>query len=1100
MLVFLLTDIDEDLKRADPRPAGSEVALYQYHTLVENCVVQYGADGVQHKDTRVFAVLEPEDALRCAMEIVRKAKSISNEFDISPHLCVALHAGDAHHIGEEYFGVDKDRSWKLIEAARGRHILLSEATARILKLPPGSRLRSLGVHLLKDLFEPQELFALTVTDVEYDEIALPRSLSSYKHNMEPQFTPFFGRHRELEEIGALLNDPSCRLISMLAPGGFGKSRLAMQVAADHIERFPDGVYFISLGTVRTEEQLLFNIAEGMKLAFYGTGEPKEQLFDFLREKEMLLVLDNFEQIIAGSSFVQDVLKAAPRLRLLITSRQRLRISEEKVYEVKGLELPKELSDKGLERYDAIQLFVMSAQRVKPDFDPSQAELIRAFGICRLLQGMPLGIELAAARVTNHSLSEIHRQIETNQEAMATGPTYIPERHRSLRAVFEYSWSLLKEPRQRLLMALSVFRSAFSSEAALHVARAKPADLEYLADQSLLIEKEGRYQFHEIVQYYSKEKLYDQGLERKAAEEDHARYFAEFVDKRLHLSSARSQKQMLDEIATVIEDIQSAWNWALENGRAEQVGLISDGLRMFYEVRGFYRDGRTAFQKAAEHLSQKGVWPRDLKLYARALFSAGYFAQKMALDVEATRYFMQSLDASKLHPSMKTEMGYASLGLGLVAEDRGDFKIAQGHLNVALSFFEKSREKPGKAWAHGTLARMAIFTGNVKGSEALAHKGLELFTKLNDTRGVAWAQILLGDVALKQNRYVDAKSHYQKGLAGYIEFGDRGGIAWSFVNLGNISMTMGEYNGAHQLYREAQIIDRELGDRRGLAWTFYLLGKVAMARGDYDEAEKEFRESLTLYREVGDKQGTEWALGVLGDIACFNNDADGAERLYQESEETYLEDSTNPQRGWRDFHHGIVAQMRGDIDEAVRRIEKSAEAFQKSDDGHGYAAALSQLGKIHFDQKQYRASEKCLKQALSMMLQAHHHHRALDYMMALARILSLKGEKDLVYRIMTFAYGHTSLWQVDREKYREFYTWVQDNTPEDIVLKVLEGSESLTLEGLASTILVEPALEVVKVHPVRKAKKKARTVKTRVSSKKRLRSPRPPQKNKPRRPK
>jgi len=985
-------------------------------------------------------------------------------FDLSPYLRVAVHAGEVYHVGEEFFGIEIERSFKLLDASRGGHILLSEEAARCLKPPPGTRLRSLGVHLLKDLCEPQEVFALTAVDMAFGDLKLPRSLSSYRHNLEPQNAPFFGRARELKEIGSVLKDPDNRLVNLLAPGGFGKSRLAMQAAADHIDDFPDGVFCVGLGSARTDERLLFNLAEGLKLVFYGSGDPKQQVLDYLREKAMLIVLDNFEQIAGGPQLVQEMLQAAPRLQILVTSRQCLRIPEEKVVEVKGLDVPRDLMEGGLEKFAAIQLFVMAARRAEPKFEPSAADLIRVYGICRLLNGMPLGIELAAARVKDHTLSEIHRQIETNQEALATGPSYIPERHRSLKAVFDYSWSLLSDAHQRQLMALSVFRTAFTPDAALHVAHTKPSDLEYLTDQSLLVDREGRYQFHEIVQYYSKGKLFDHTRERRSAEEAHARYFADFMQARIRPDTARNQKHSLDEIAGVIEDVQAAWNWALENAAAEEVEKASDGLRLFYEVRGFYREGRIAYQKAAEQLSQKGVWPRDLKLYSRVLFSAGYFSQKMAMEDEATRFFMQSLDAAKLHARMDAEKGYASLGLALVAEDRGDYKIAYGHLNVALSFFEKSREKPGEAWALNTLSRVTALIGDMKASESLARKGLALYTKLNDTRGVAWAHILLGDVSMRQNRYQDAKIHYQKGLAGYVEFGDRGGIAWSFVNLGNISMTMGEYNGAHQLYREAQIINRELGDRRGLAWTLSLLGKVAIASGDYEEAQRQVQEGLSMYRAVGDKQGLEWVLGLLGDIACFRNDPDAAEKYYEEAEVAYPDTSSDPMKGWRHFHRGIILQLRGDLAEATRWMEKSVEVFQRTDDHHGFAASMSQLGKIHIDNRQYQLAEKCLKKAFYMMVKARHLHRALDYMMSLARILAVKGERDLVYRIMTFAYGHPAIWQVDRERYRDFYAWVQDNTPEDVVLKVLERSDRLNLEELAGEILDAPVLAVLNIAP------------------------------------
>ncbi len=382
------------------------------------------------------------------------------------------------------------------------------------------------------------------------------------HNLPVQPTPFVGREEELASLARLLADEDLQLITILGPGGMGKTRLALEASQRQSAAFSDGVYFVALAPLTAPEQMPPAIAEAVRFSFYDGGSPREQLIDFLREKQMLLVLDNFEHLLEGTALVAEILQNAPAVRVLATSRERLNLQSETVLLLDGMDFPEWETPEDAAAYSAVRLFLQSAHRMQPDFALSADNIGYVARICRLVQGVPLGIVLAAAWIGMLELSEIASEIERSLDFLESDLRDLPERQRSLRAVFEYSWNLMSEHERDVFMRLSVFRGGFTREAAQEVSGASLKTLMTLVNKSLLRrDPSGRYDVHELLRQYAEARLHGNA----AAEADTRNRHSTFYTTLLALQNPHTvelNKVGLGIIESEIDNVWVALDWAI----------------------------------------------------------------------------------------------------------------------------------------------------------------------------------------------------------------------------------------------------------------------------------------------------------------------------------------------------------------------------------------------------------------------------------------------------------------------------------------------------------------------------------------------------------
>ncbi|MCB0167960.1 MAG: hypothetical protein KDI79_27275 [Anaerolineae bacterium] len=422
------------------------------------------------------------------------------------------------------------------------------------------------------------------------------------HNLPPQSTLFVGRTAELMLLGDYLTRLDSRIVTLVGPGGIGKTRLGVQVALENRMAFLNGVCFVPLASIQSPDFLAPTIVEALQIAATNSERPKPQLLDHLANRELLLFLDNFEHLVDGGvDLLVDILQAAPEVKLLVTTRERLNLLGERVFELGGLPIPQDQTDDVLS-HSAVQLFLQSARSTRASFEPDQADLAQIARICRLVEGMPLAIELAAAWVHVLSCREIAVEIERNLGALSAPTRNIPARHRSLRAVCDYSWGLLAEDERRSFLKFGVFVGKFNREAAQRVTGVSLLMLSALVDKSLLRKTSAdQYDIHELLRQYASKKLAEEPAELEAALDRHAGYYAWLVGRHITPLDQNQDQAGLAAIEAALDNILAAWQWSLIRGRYQDLSALLDGLFLFYHIYGRVWEGADLFERAVADL-------------------------------------------------------------------------------------------------------------------------------------------------------------------------------------------------------------------------------------------------------------------------------------------------------------------------------------------------------------------------------------------------------------------------------------------------------------------------------------------------------------------
>jgi predicted ATPase/DNA-binding CsgD family transcriptional regulator len=664
-------------------------------------------------------------------------------------------------------------------------------------------------------------------------------------NFPPFSTPFVGRKHELADIRRLLSDPACRLLTLLGPGGIGKTRLAVE-AAQHIQnQFADGVFFVPLQPLTSADFLVSAMAEALRLQFYPAGDPREQLLDYLRDKSLLLVLDNFEHLLAGADFISELLVDAPRVKALVTSRERLNLAEEWVLNVEGLSVP--ASGVEIAESDAAQLFLQSAERAQVGFQVPDAQKPALIRICQLVGGMPLGIELAAAWVRAMSCDEIAAEIERGIDILATPIRNVPARHRNIRAALEHSWSLLTPIEQTVFKRLSVFHGGFTRAAAEQVTGASVWVLTALVDKSLIrVDPQGRYHVQELLRQYAQEQLEVSG-ERDAALEAHSAYYAAFLGQRWERLRSDQQRQALDEIDAEIDNIRVAWDFLCQRQDSAALYRAAKGLWLAYDLRCRFHEMVTLFGQAVTALRPLAETPEAdprlgllLALYAwphvgigqpqdglrlvqegLALLEAGGNTEDVLLGLMALQLITEYLylPVASWRASKRTIALARATGHGW-ALARAIFPL----VNETIWFSEQPKVSPAR--------RMEILTAaKASGEEAL---------RLAEECGDYWLQasisgFLLASVYRALKQYPEALRWHRRGLELFELVGQSWGIGAIYRLIGFIWLKLKDYPATLRDYKASLRIFAENGQTHEQLFNLRYISEALICQSDFQRA-------------------------------------------------------------------------------------------------------------------------------------------------------------------------------------------------------------------------------------------------------------------------
>jgi predicted ATPase/class 3 adenylate cyclase len=850
-VTFLFTDIEGSTRLWERDASAMQSALARHDEILRSAMEERG--GYVFKtvgDAFCAAFLTAPDALEAAM--VAQLLLLDEQWVESTPLRVrmALHTGAPEERDGDYFGPPVNRVARLLSAAHGGQVLLSAATHEMVRdqLPAGMSLAELGEHRLKDLFRPERVFQLATSDMP-SEFPPLRTLVAYRNNLPLQPTPLVGREKEVSEVCDLLGGEETRLLTLTGPGGIGKTRVALQTAADLLDDFPDGTFFVQLATLTDTELFLSAVAETLGVRETAEQPLDEGFKDYLSERRMLLVLDNFEQVLGAATTVTELLAVAPGLKVLATSRTSLRLYGEHVYPVPPLSLPDLKLQPPLERltqYEAVGLFVERAQAVKPDFKVTNESAPAVAEICVRLDGLPLAIELAAARITMLPPRAMLQRLGSRLKLLTGGALDLPERQRTLRATIEWSHALLNEGEQLLFGRLAVFSGGRTLEAIEATCDAEgdlPVDafegVSSLLDKSLLRQEEGpngepRFVMLETVHEYAREKL-GQSAEEKEIKRAHAQYFLTLAEEAKPELKGSNQLEWFERLEAEHDNMKAALSWALESKEAEVALRLGGDLSWFWSVRGYYIEGRRWLEEA---LGIEGRVSPEVR--AMALAGAGVLA-----------FDQGELDRAK---------EACEEGLELLAHEGREAREAKLNVLALLGWVAWHREELGQA--------QQVF----EEERALSREMSGTWWLANSLQGLA-------TVSHTRSESERATELYEESMDLFREHGDKHSLAYCLNNLAMVVCSQGDLGRAAQLTEEAVALFRELGARGDVALGLYNLGWIALLQDDLRRAADIYRESLSLSWDAGMTLVVQGALEGLACVAAARVEAQRAARLW-----------------------------------------------------------------------------------------------------------------------------------------------------------------------------------------------------------------------------
>lgn len=681
---------------------------------------------------------------------------------------------------------------------------------------------------------------------------------SFPHLPQPR-TPFIGRAHEIAELRRLLDDPTCRLLTLVGSGGVGKTRLALAVAETAL--FADGIFFVPLQPVSLETAVLPTIADTLQLHLTADNSPLAQISHFLHHKTTLLILDNLEQLLACAADLSDLLAAAPGLKLLVTSREVLNLQEEWLYPIAGLPIPNDLSNPDTIQDDAVALFIERARHVRRDFAP-RFELPDIVQICRLVAGTPLAVELAAAWVKTLSCADIASEIQKNITFLETSLRNVPKRHRSMRAVFEQSWQMLPAEAQQVYARLSLFRGGFRREAAEQVAGASLGMLTSFVDKSLLVwGSNGRYHIHELLRQYAATQI--AGVELLPSHKRHSDYYIQFLHQRTAAITGDQQQKATQEIHADLDNIRTAWRWAARQGNVKAIEQAITPLAMFYQLQGKFLEASTMNAFAIRQLDEDD--PIAQSALALLLIEQGWISIRLGRFEQAEAVFQQCQIIYQ-QKEMKPLPGVATdplLGLGILASIRGEYENAVILAEQARQMAAAQKQLWNETNANYQLASISYAQGAYDQAMAYAVTAHAITEKTQDRWFRAYCLIEMGKAAQALGDLAATRQYFEASYSLREALADPEGMAVAMNHLGGVTWRQGDNAEAERLYTQSAAIYQKIDDRGGLAVAYHGLGQTAVSQSNFSAAQEHLLQALQIAIDI---QFTSLTLTILSTIA------------------------------------------------------------------------------------------------------------------------------------------------------------------------------------------------------------------------------------------
>lgn len=919
---FLFTDIENSTLKWQAHPQSMPHCLETHDGIVKDCITSFGGSVVKNTGDGFLAVFHNGGALLCARGVQHSLSRESWDWVDGLSVRIGVHSGPVTERGDDFFGTSVNRAARVMAAASGGQIVFTDEALRSDTVPPDTDMIDHGLHMLSDLLDPLRLYTLAWSGRPDSDHKLLRTVSLSRGSLPLQSTPFVGREADLGSVKKILTKDSCRLLTLLAPGGAGKTRLALQAAADLVPVFTDGVYFIPLEQVRDAGAVTAEICRRMGVTLAGPSGEMQQLLARVRGMKCLLILDNIEHLPDCGSIVSSILAGTVEARILATSRHRMGLREEWLYEVTGLSLP---AEQGLsfEGADGCTLFMQAAERTAPGFDPDDGQRRSIESLCALLEGSPLGIELAASWVRLVPPSIVLDELRRDLNLLESVDPLVPSRQKTLGHAFNYSWKLLNDSDRKALAGASVFCGDFTAAAFCRVTGGSLRDLAALHDKSLLRRSApDRFALHGIIRGFAREHIEAHPDGAEGLVRNHRDYYASLCAELLPLLKSGGQQGALEAIQNDMANIREGFIQAAASGTGASVESCSDALSIFFQTKSRLREGKALMEEALATLLERGfdspdAPPGSRQSVAVAMTSAAVF-NVMTGNLDAASKLAEN--ALEIARSVGSSMHSArSLNiLGIIGYNRGDHTGAAGLFEEALSHGDVIRDP----WVQSSIL---CNLGNAHESLGNREKAVECLRRALGLARTTGDGFRTASILVNLGRMLERKSGMEmlgEALAIREELEDSKGIAHIHCTLALLDEDpAGEEALDHWL--RALSIQREIGDRPGASRTLYSLGDLEAERGRLEDALVYFSESMALAGSIG-------ATRAWHDALCRKALVMAASGLTSQALETLESANTDSQPPSLEKHLATIALCAHQARETERAIGAISEALSKAE--------------------------------------------------------------------------------------------------------------------------------------------------------------------------
>ena len=991
-LTFLFTDIEGSTPLWEHNPDQMRSAMRRHDEIIEAAIIQHTGSVVRPRgegDSRFAVFPRATDALRAAIAIQRLVSA--EPWTVSAlRLRIALHTGEADLRDGDYYGSNVNRCARLRSAAHGGQILVSQTTHLLVRdeLPDGVSLRDLGEHHLKGLENPEHIFQLIASDLP---AAFPPINTSDKirNNLPLSLTSFIGRDKDIHELENLLK--RSRLLTITGPGGAGKTRLAIQVANNVQGSYPDGVWFIDLAPLSKTTSLSRQVMSVLGIREEAGFSPDQTLLYRLKKETMLLIFDNCEHLLENvTQLVDTLLRSAQNLQILATSREKLGLSGEIIWGIPPLSSPKskdvETFEKFLE-YEAVKLFQDRASAVQSDFTITRENAHAVIQICTRLDGLPLAIELAAARVRILSVEEIAARLDDRFRLLVGSRTMLP-RQQTLRALVDWSYNLLTERERIVFHRLSVFAGGWTLDAAEQVCLGGDIEswevldiISSLIDKSFVIREaqnsHQRYRFLETIYDFSYERLVESGKATEF-ERQHATYYLNMAARGYGKMWGPDQGAWLARLDQENSNLISALTYLSKAAGLEEKFLkMAGSLWRYWEIRGYLTEGREWLRMALAKNPDA-----DPYLMANALSGAGQLARKQGDYKQAITLVEQSLGLFR-ELGYKLNIARQLSVLGEIYYNLGDYTRSTHLHEESLAIRNEIGDNEGIAVSLRQLGVIARDRGKYQQSGDLLEKSLDLARVLGDKIMIGLSLNELGLLTHHLCEYQRAIQIFEEAMVIQNQLDDKAGISDSLQNIANVAKDQGNFIYAENLYKKSLTLKQELGEKRGITRNTAGLAEVAFWQGKYLLAENLAQRSFDLSQVLGLKRINLTSVQLLGFVAFYQGKFETAALNGQKSLALSKELDSPQAIGYAQILLGLGKYAESSLEEAQKIFMEALAVFQKINDCRNMAVTYVNLARTAYRQRDFSKAMEFLDLALSVS-------QDLDIRWTLSFVLEIKG--------------------------------------------------------------------------------------------------------------